>query len=173
MPLVSADLKTAMLDATAGALDPIALGTSIADYIVANAVLNFAWVAMDSSSVPDPVTTATGEIISCTIVFAQTGSNENGASMTLLGNWIMAGLTAAQYNITAAGFACTPVSLAGPVAPPDLTPPTIPEGGDVRDLLFTNMATKIITWLMAYVPPAPVSGTRGSFTGVGTCTAIT
>ncbi len=172
MALNAESMKNALLAATQGATDPSAMGTAIADTLVADMELDFAWAARNNDNVPDPATATTGNLLSCTIVFTHTGTMSHSASMQMLSNWILTGVSAATFNITASGFSCAPVVFGPPPTPLVLTAPALDMQGDIRDQLFLNIANKIITWITAYVPAAPSSGTHGEFTGAGVCTAV-
>ena len=175
MSLVAADLQDEMLAATLDK-DPAAdamsdLGTAIADYIKANAVVNFGWIATNPGPppAPDPVTTAAGEITVFVVTLTPSGATEQPAAITALEGELIIGMTAALYNITDAGFSTATGAMA---SSPGLSTLSINVSGDDRDAAFIQMAINIVTWVQAQVPAAPCVGSHGVFIGAGTVTGI-
>lgn len=151
------------------AVDPVIANQQVADaiknYVISNAVVNFAWVATLGPA-SDPVTTAVGSIVAFPLTLTPSGITVYPASVNDLGTKITAKWLLATYNITAPGFACapSPVSAAPPLA--------LTITGNTQATAMTLFATQLINWIKSQTPSAPCSGSHGPYTGAGTVASI-
>lgn len=174
MALVAADMADALKSAVAGMSDAStarqAEADALADYIMSNAEIQFAWNGINPGPppVPDPVTAAMGAISNLMFTFTPVPSPDPEASRSAMKTQIIAGMSAALYNITDAGFSTTPLSFASApeISTLDLSGITTSEtdpvaaGDDVR----TKLCQRIVSWVQSLHPPAPVLGSHGAFT---------
>jgi hypothetical protein len=158
MALVKADLKTVMINSVlnkTSATEAIAaLGTAIANYVKDNAEIAFVWDGINPGPplVVDPIISAVGEIVLLTIPL--TPANSIG----LLGNQIKIAFITGTYNITQAGFSCTPLPMSDiPVLSWTLS------GEDTQDAAFDSLAQQLITWITGYAPAGKILGAHGTF----------
>ena len=178
MALSAGSMKQDMIEATDGVEDASgalsALGDAIADNIMDNAVVNFAWVAVNPGGAPDPTVVAAGEISNVIINLSTVkavGSSPAPAVINATQAALILGLTAALYNITDPGFATSPGAMA---TSPSLALLSLAgvQGKDTRDAAYDAMASAIVTWVKTQLPVAPCAGTHAAFTGAGTVTTI-
>jgi len=164
------NIKSALLNKD-NATDALStLASTCHDYIKANAEVSFDWSAVSSTSVPDPVLTATGKII--TLVFTLTPSmvTSQPVAMNTLKTQLIAGLTLGTYNITQTGFVTTPALMS---TSPSLSLLTLNITGNDPDTALLQLATGIIDWVKAQVPTAPCTGARIlTYTGGGMVSSI-
>lgn len=159
MSLSISGLKSAMMSATLNKTSAssalTALGNAIADYIVANAEIAFSWNGIYDGS-PDPVTSTTGEITSCTITLTASGKDNQSEAITYLENEIVAGVTAAMFTVTASGFSVSSLALG-------ITGLSLDISGSNRDNAFNDFAEQIIDWITSYVNATPLLGSHGTY----------
>jgi len=174
--LIIADLADTMKLATQGKTNPAeamtALGMSISNYILANAVLTFSWIASNTvyPYEPDPIIVATGGFLSVTIILTPGGETNHSAAKLTFETQIMNGMKTATYNITQ--ITVPPFATVAGISS-DIGAVTLNVTGlTARDAAFLQMATDIITWLKAYIPAMTCAGTRGTYSGIGTVTNI-
>lgn len=151
------------------ATDPATANQQVADaiknYVITNAVVNFAWAATLGPT-PDPVTTATGKIVSFPLVLAPSGITVYPASVNQLATDITAKWLLATYNITAPGFTCSPGTVSA--APPL----TLTITGNTQAAAMLPFATQLLNWIKSQTPAAPCAGSHGPYTGSGTVVSI-
>lgn len=172
MPVVSADLKGKMLDATKGKTDNMAslsaLGKAIGDYLNANNKITFAWVGVDPLGKPDPVTTCTGVISGMTVTLTPSMTGEKSVAQLKMSTEVKAGVALGTYT-TDNGFSCGVGAMA---SAPTLSALNLNITGPERDAAYDQMASQIVSWFKALIPTIQVSGSHGSFVGAATPTAI-
>lgn len=172
MPVVAANLKNKMLDATKGKTDNVAslsaLGTAIGDYLNANNKITFAWVGVDPVGKPDPVTTCTGVISGMVVTLTPSMTKEKAVAMLKLSTEVKTGVALGTYT-TNNGFACGVGAMA---SAPTLATLSLDITGPERDDAYDQMASQIVDWFKKLIPTIPVSGAHGAFVGAATPTAI-
>lgn len=136
------------------------LGNAIANYLLNNAQLTFVWNGIKSSDgSPDPVTSASGGIVSLTITLTPEGTKNHVNNMSHLANQIRSGVLVGTYNITQGGFSTSPLPMA------DAPPLNLSMGGEeARDDAFLNLCTQIVNWMKSYAPSAKILGSHGAYT---------
>ncbi len=153
-----------------------AMGDAIAGYLMENAQINFSWNGIQPGSPPvtDPKVTTTGEIMGLSFSLTPSMATSQAGAIEHLKNELIAGLSAAQYNISEAGFTTSPQSMG---TSPGINGLSIAISGNERDAALGQLADGIVTWVKAQVPTGVVLGTHAAFaapagTG-GMVTAIT
>lgn len=146
-------------------------GDSISDYIKNNAEFTFSWAAQLPyyPYTVDPTTTTTGKFSTLNIVFTQSRATTVIAARNHIRNEIIAGMTAAFYNITASGFSTTPASMSSSAT---LQALVIEYYATTQLEAMEKLSNLIITWVKALAPTAPCAGSHGSYVGTGMVTAI-
>ena len=179
---LSADiLKTKIKDAIEGmhssAGDALSmLGDTLSSYIMENAQINFSWNGIQPATppVPDPKVTTTGEIMGLSFQLTPSLATSQAEAINHLKSELITGLTAAQYNITEAGFTTVAMSMS---TSPGISSLNISISGNDRDAALGQLANGVVTWITAQVPTGIILGSHGAFvapagTG-GMVTAIT
>lgn len=172
MPLTIVGLATAMkasnyLMTTINGQDCIKeLGYAIGDYIVANALVTYSWHGINPGPPVAETVPTTGEIISHGINLTWSYAPVPLTGLVWLASEITAGMKIGLYNITAGGWATTPL----PCIDLPLLVLTISISTGVpgwwftaRDVAFTQLATQICTWIWSYAPAAPNLGSHGAY----------
>jgi hypothetical protein len=174
MALSISGLKEVMMNSTymldisaANSLTP--LGTAIAAYIVANAELLFLWTGINGSPPFDTESNipATGNIITCTITLTPSLAIVPVTGLVFLATQIVAGIRLGTINITQPPWATAPVTM---IDCPDFT--LIIDGTPSRDSAYDQIATQLVSQIIAYQPSLPVSGTHGTYVGATTLCTI-
>lgn len=173
MALVIADLAEAMKAGTylkPSASEAVAgLGNSVATYVKDNAEVEFSWSATNPVGVPDPATTAMGEIILLEFVMTPSMATNQSSALQALDAQFITGMMAATYNITEGGFSTSPGVMS---SSPQISTLQLAITGDDRDTAFNKFASDLIAWITSQVPTAPCSGSHGEYTGSGTVISI-
>lgn len=173
MPLVAPALAKEMLKATnkctSATVAQKKLGDAISKYIMQNAIVTFAWVAVKPvppPPVPDPVVIATGKISGIKIMLKPDKSSKPGKGLITMGMQIQMGCAKGMYKPNAP-WATSPGMLSS-IPPLKLSLSRLPS----REATMLKLATQIVVWMTSYVPSIPCSGVRGPYIGVATPTKI-
>jgi hypothetical protein len=141
-----------------------------------NAQINFSWNGIQPGPTPvtDPKVTTTGEILGLSFQLTPSLATSQAEAINHLKSELITGLTAAQYNITEAGFTTVPMSMS---TSPGINSLNISISGNDRDAALGQLANDIVTWITAQLPTGVIMGSHGLFvapagTG-GMVTAIT
>lgn len=178
MALVINDLATDMLNATynqTNASEALQrLGDAIDIYLNANNLMTFSWLAFDTYSNKDPITSCTGVISNINITLTPANSSDRHYVYTHLSNEIKSGCSTGTYNVTTGGFTTSPNNL---TTAPTFTSLDIflnyNSGNDTRLAYFRELASQIILWVKGMVPTGTCNGTHGIYIGVATPISIT
>jgi hypothetical protein len=171
MSLIAVNLKNQIISDLAGITNAntalTILGNTLSTYIKTNAVISFSWNGIQPPSIVDPVIQTTGRITVLTFILTPSSATTQVAAFTTLKSQLIAGLTVAQYNITAAGFVTTPALMS---TSPSLSNLTFNVSGTTQDDAMLQFATGIINWIQAQAPTQKILGAHGVFTaptGIG------
>jgi len=180
MSLNKTDLANVMKLATQGAIDPtialLALGNSIAGYIIANTSIEFVWEAVNSQPPNDPeIKYPSGNILTCVILLTPSlattinlNSNKaSGGGLSLMSTQITAGVKLGTLNITDSGYSTSPVTMSDFLGFDFLLDIT-----SDRNSAYEQIAEQIINAITSYSPSTPVTGTRGTYVGATTSATI-
>lgn len=181
MALVASDLKDLMItdllsitgeDTANTALN--ILEATISNYIMNNAVVSFAWNGIQPGDPPTPEnTTPSGEIESLNIQLTPSMATTQVNALSHLNSEIIAGVTAATYNITEGGYSTTPLPLS---SAPTIGSLAISINATTQQAAMLKLAQDIIAYITGLVPTAPVLGSHGVYTAPagtgGTVTSI-
>lgn len=148
-------------------------GQILADYIKANAELNYSWVAFSPppTPTPDPVTTTTGKILSLTFALTPSNSSDGATAHTHFKNELIAGMTAATIGITDPTFLVTgTMAMGAGLSSLDIMSKV---QNKVHPAAILALTTEIVRWTQS-LTGAMVNGTHLIYTvgGVGTVTSI-
>jgi hypothetical protein len=162
MPLDVNTFKTIMMTATLNKTNAAealsSLGSSIATYIMTNALITFSWNGIQPPT--DPTTTATGKILGLVFTLTPSGASDQSTAINFLKNQFIAGLVASTYNITDPGFTTTPAAMA---TSPNTSNLNLVITADNRDGAFQQLAISIIDWIKIQIPTGAILGSHGSF----------
>lgn len=145
------------------------LGNTIADYIKNNAEVSFSWSATNPSGTSDPVTTASGEIVSISFSLSVSGAITQSAGILQLQTDLISGLSSSTYNITDIGFSTSTGLMS---TSPSISTLSLSISGSTQDEAIGKLATQIVSWVKSQVPTGPCSGSHGAYTGAGTVSTI-